>query len=647
MSSQGEIRGIMGGPPRSLRLYLIQCIVVAIVCVIGFLTVLSYVQATGQLAEQDQHLRAQTGANAVESVRLVDDGLRVVDDSMNRELSRAFGPFLAAYDEAGGDPARLDLAALQRECGAEVEGRLDLYVISADGAIVASTAPEVLGLDFAARFPDYYERLRGIMANGTFSADRVVRSVTNASARGVTGELRKFAFMPAPGRRHLLELGLSSPVLADDRSRLSYVAAADRAMALNPDVTRVSVYDAQGNLLAENGSASATPVDAGTALLLDRSLGGEDEIEVREANGSVRQFLRVDLNDAETASDMALVLELDYAHRLAAAQAGGLLLFHLATGAAAIMIGVVVAFGVGRYVSRPVAAIVEDVEAIAGGDLDRRIRRMPNREFEQLVEAINRMVATIRQYGTEFEHRQAEVTIAAEIQRAFLPRALPDAPGFDLAAVSRPAREVGGDLHDLVPLTAGRLAVVCADVSGKGIPAALFMALTRTVLRAAASRYAAPAKVVRAANESICEDAGERGTFVTTFYGVLRPERRTLRYVNAGHNPPVLLRASREWETLEPTGPALGLLCGAEYAEAEVALDDGDLLLLYTDGVIEAIDTEEEFGEDRLRQVVAAHRGATAAAVADAVLAAVDAHVAGAEQFDDITLVVCRAIGEG
>ncbi|MEN6343025.1 MAG: SpoIIE family protein phosphatase [Methanospirillum sp.] len=638
----------MGGARRSLRLYLIQCIVVVIVCVIGFLTVLSYGQATGQLAEQDQHLRAQTGANAVESVRLVDEGLRVVDDSMNRELVRAFDPFLAAYDGAGGDPDRLDLAALQRELGDEVEGDLDLYVISPEGVIVASTVPEVLGLDFSARFPDYYRRLQGIMANGTFSADRVVRSVTNASAGGVTGELRKFAFMPVTSRRHLLELGLSSPILADDRSRLSYVAAAGRAVAPNPDVRNVSVYDAQRNLLAEDGSVAETPVDAGTALLLDRALGGENEIEVREANGSVRQFLRVDLNDAATASNMALVLELDYAHRLAAAQAEGILLFHLATGAAAIVIGVIAAFGVGRFVSRPVAAIVEDVEAIAEGDLDRRIRRMPNREFEQLVVAINRMVGTIRQYGTELERRQAEVAIAAEIQRAFLPRVLPDAPGFDLAAVSRPAREVGGDLHDLVPLTAGRVAVVCADVSGKGIPAALFMALTRTVIRAAASRYAAPAKVVRAANESICEDAGERGTFVTTFYGVLRPERRTFRYVNAGHNPPLLLRASGAWETLEPTGPALGLLCGAEYGEAEIGLETRDLLLLYTDGVVEAIDAaEKEFGEDRLRAVVAAHRDGSAAAVADAILAAVDAHVAGAEQFDDITLVVCRATGEG
>ena len=365
---------------------------------------------------------------------------------------------------------------------------------------------------------------------------------------------------------------------------------------------------------------------------------------------SLRQYL-VAYNIVVVVLVIGFLIGLSYLQAVdgPAEQPGTVLTYHLLIGAGAIALGVVFAFGASRYVTRPVRAIVDDVEAIAAGDLDRRIRPIPGREFQALVGSINRMVSTIRQYGEELAHGRSERAIAAEIQAAFLPRTLPPVPGFDCAAVNRPAREVGGDLHDLIPLSAGRLALVCADVSGKGMPAALFMALIRTQLRSAAPRYASPAKVVRTANEACCEDAGERGTFVTTFYGVLRPGARTLRYVNAGHNPPLLLRASTgTFETLEPTGPALGLVCDAAFSEAEVAIEPGDLLVLYTDGVIDAIDgADTEFGEERFRATVQSLRDAPAGAIVEGILAAVGTHAGGAPQFDDITLVVVRATGTG
>lgn len=378
---------------------------------------------------------------------------------------------------------------------------------------------------------------------------------------------------------------------------------------------------------------------------------GRDRLErMADESWSLRQYL-VAYNVVVVVVVISFLIGLSYlqAVETGTGQPGRLLVYHLLIGAFAVALGVVFAFGASRYVSRPVEAIVEDVEAIADGDLDRRIRPIPGREFESLVGSINRMVSTIRQYGEEIAHGRAERAIAAEIQAAFLPRTLPPVPGFDCAAVNRPAREVGGDLHDLVPLSAGRIALVCADVSGKGMPAALFMALVRTVLRSAAPRYASPVKVMQTANETFCEDAGERGTFVTTFYGVLRPTMRTLRYVNAGHNPPLLLRAATgRFETLEPTGPALGLICGAAFDEAEVTLENGDLLVLYTDGVTEAIDGEEvEFGEERFRATVQRLRDAPVAGIIDGILADVTAHVDGAPQFDDITLIVIRATTSG
>ena len=378
---------------------------------------------------------------------------------------------------------------------------------------------------------------------------------------------------------------------------------------------------------------------------------GRDRLErMADESWSLRQYL-VAYNVVVVVVVIGFLIALSYllAVEEGTGQPGRLLVYHLLIGTFAVALGVVFAFGASRYVTRPVQAIVEDVEAIAGGDLDRRIRPIPGREFEALVGSINRMVSTIRQYGEEIAHGRAERAIAADIQAAFLPRTLPPVPGFDCAAVNQPAREVGGDLHDLVPLSAGRIALVCADVCGKGMPAALFMALVRTVLRSAAPRYASPAKVIQTANETFCEDAGERGTFVTTFYGGLRPAKRTLRYVNAGHNPPLLLRAATgRFETLEPTGPALGLMCGVTFEETEVTLEDGDLLVLYTDGVTDAIDgAEVEFGEERFRAAVRRLREAPVTEVVEGILADIAAHAGVAPQFDDITLIVIRATMPG
>jgi serine phosphatase RsbU (regulator of sigma subunit) len=635
----------MRGESWSLRQYLIAYNIIVVVMVIGFLTGLSYLQAIDQLAEQDRALRSGTATHVVESVLLVDQGQRVVDASLNRDLQRAFEPFLAAYDHTGGDPSRLDLDAVRAASGDRVDGRLDLYVIDPRGVVVASTVRDELGLDFSNWSPAYYAGLVAILENGVYSADRATRSAANGSA----GELRKYAFMPTGDRRYLLELGLTTPFAADERISQSPEEAAAEATLINPDVVGVRVFDAWKNLLDGNGTAVNATLDPVLAARLDRCLKDEAQFEVREPDGRITQYLRIDLAGNSTASAQTLVVELVYSHQLAARQAAELLLFHLLIGSAACVLGVVFAFGASRYVTRPVRAIVEDVEAIAHGDLDRRIRPIPSREFEALVAAINRMVGTIRRYGNEIALRRAELAIASEIQAAFLPRTLPAIPGFECAAVNRPAREVGGDLHDLIPLSAGRIAIVCADVSGKGMPAALFMGLIRTVLRSAAPRFAAPAKVMRTANEACCEDAGERGTFVTTFYGVLRPERRTFRYVNAGHNPPLLFRAATGvFETLEPTGPALGLVCGIEFGEAEVALEPGDALVLFTDGVVEAIDEhEKEFGEERLRETIRAHASASAETILQEILAAVGAHCGGTAQFDDITLVVIRARTNG
>ena len=249
-----------------------------------------------------------------------------------------------------------------------------------------------------------------------------------------------------------------------------------------------------------------------------------------------------------------------------------------------------------------------------------------------------------RVYAQELAHESVsrELALAGQIQANFLPDTLPDVPGWQLAAMLRPARETSGDFYDLIHLPNGRLGILIADVADKGMGAALFMALSRTLIRTYAVEYdTQPEFALSAANRRILADT-RAGLFVTVFYGVLDPSSGELTYSNAGHNPPYLLNA-REGNTvqeLDRTGVPLGILDGVTWENRVVHLAPGDVLLLYTDGITEAQNAQEEFfDEDRLREFVRASLGRSAQDVQDGIIAQVDAFVGDAPQSDDITLM--------
>ncbi|RXE56788.1 stage II sporulation protein E [Methanoculleus taiwanensis] len=246
-------------------------------------------------------------------------------------------------------------------------------------------------------------------------------------------------------------------------------------------------------------------------------------------------------------------------------------------------------------------------------------------------------------YFSELERKRAELQIAHDIQMSFLPEKLPRVPAYDLAAMSLPAKEVGGDFYDAIPLPDGRLGIVMADVSGKGVPAALFMALSRTVVRAHA-RHSGAKDAIQDANILIAEDS-KSGMFVTLFYGVVDAARLTMTYVNAGHNPPLLFRDGEPRE-LKATGIILGVMEDAEYEEQTVDLRAGDLLLLYTDGVTEAIDPDDkQFGEERLIATVQECRHLPSSEIVERIQQAVFAFCGREPQFDDLTLMVLKVSG--
>lgn len=248
----------------------------------------------------------------------------------------------------------------------------------------------------------------------------------------------------------------------------------------------------------------------------------------------------------------------------------------------------------------------------------------------------------------EMARKNAELQIAAEIQRNFLPETIPTTQGFDIAAKSIPAKEVGGDFFDVMPLEVipmsnTRTGIMIADVSGKGVPAALFMALSRIVVRVTAMWFKKPSEVISFANPIIANNS-KTGMFVTLFYGVIDNETRTLTYVNAGHNPPLVLRQGTvEIKELNLTGVAVGALDDAEYTQEELQLSSGDVIVLYTDGITEAVnDHEEMFDVPRLIDVIQKTRDLSSQEIADEIISAVFAFSGTQPQFDDITLMVVK-----
>ncbi|MDO9538914.1 MAG: SpoIIE family protein phosphatase, partial [Methanocalculus sp.] len=242
----------------------------------------------------------------------------------------------------------------------------------------------------------------------------------------------------------------------------------------------------------------------------------------------------------------------------------------------------------------------------------------------------------------------AELQIAAEIQQSFLPDVIPRLSGFDIAARSVMAKEVGGDFFDvipfeLIPLEKGILGILIADVSGKGVSAALFMALSRIVVRLNILWHSDPAIAIIDANNIICQDS-KAGMFVTLFYGTLSEKEGTLTYVNAGHNPPIVFRRRNgSIEELMPTGIALGAVEKMHYFSEKIAVESGDIIVMYTDGITESINTiGEDFGEDRLRMIISENAHLTAHELLEKILDAVSTFSSGLPQFDDITLMVIR-----
>jgi sigma-B regulation protein RsbU (phosphoserine phosphatase) len=330
----------------------------------------------------------------------------------------------------------------------------------------------------------------------------------------------------------------------------------------------------------------------------------------------------------------------------------------LAIGAAGFVLLVLITVGIARRITHPLRELSESAREIASGNLDLQLPEIGvNDEVGDLAESFRYMKTSLKEFIHDLtattaakERIESELRIARDIQMGILPKlfpAFPDRREFEVFASIEPAKEVGGDLYDFFFVDETHFCFLVGDVSGKGVPAAFFMAVTKTLLKVVAERGLDPGDILTRVNADLSSE-NESCMFVTLFLAIIDIETGETRYANAGHNPPVFLPCGGRPEWIPPFGePVAGVMEGMRYSTKTMTLKPGDLLFIYTDGVTEAMDPDGGlFGDERLMAQLTAEREPFAPKLVKDMGEAIRVFARGADQSDDITMLAMQFMGK-
>ncbi|MBO4880025.1 MAG: SpoIIE family protein phosphatase, partial [Clostridia bacterium] len=324
---------------------------------------------------------------------------------------------------------------------------------------------------------------------------------------------------------------------------------------------------------------------------------------------------------------------------------------------AAVAIALVTSYALSRHVVKPIKLLTEEVGSMHGDNLDFEWDLDTGDETQTLADSFRSLTQRMKDYIGEIETITAEreristeLSLARSIQVAMLPTIFPPFPNrseFDIYASMHPAKEVGGDFYDFYLIDEDHLCLLIADVSGKGIPAALFMMVSKIILQSCAMLGQSAGEVLTKTNEAICSNNKE-SMFVTVWLGILEISTGRLTCANAGHEYPAIMRNGGRFELIKDKhGLVIGGMDGVKYKEYELTLSPGDKLFVYTDGVPEATDAAQElFGTERMLAALNAEPESSPELILKNVRTAVDGFVAGAEQFDDLTMLCLEYKGK-
>ncbi len=305
------------------------------------------------------------------------------------------------------------------------------------------------------------------------------------------------------------------------------------------------------------------------------------------------------------------------------------------------------------WLTQPIRRVVKGMETVGGGDLEHKLERFSETEFDRMSGIFNKMTGSLRRMMLELaatvrenERVRREIEIATEIQQSIFPDHPPEVAGLEIEAKSVPAKEVGGDYYDFIPTSSGeQMGFIIADASGKGLPGTLYMTRSRSVFRVISSEAVHPGEILSRSNSYIAADASSgKGMFITVLYLLYDKEKKQMTCANAGHYPPLWFKAKEKaFGEITASGVPVGILPGQTYAEETIQLASQDILVLYTDGLTEAKAAHGEmFGVERLKRLVEDNSSLSAHDLFQKIQAGIKVFIGDAPPFDDLTLMVIR-----
>ena len=366
---------------KSLSLSLLLPMVLLIICIVGFISFNGYFYTKNNFERESSLLKAQTEQNIIEAMRLEEITWNVYDETLNDQMKNGLTSVLLEYNRTKGEPGRMDLAMVKNSLGQNY----DIYVINESGVIISTTYTPELGMDFR-QIPYFYDYLTKIRMSEGFFPDRIIRDKLGA------GQFRKFAYMPSPDHRYILELGLSGTTFDVINQQLDDNENILRIVSVNPYVEQFTVFNSMGRRLDNNTLPEKTVQEYLNEVLKSRKTL---EVQDREHQRTTT-YLMVDLKVDKYGSDPSRVVAITYNSQLIQDALNRLILFHIVTGIAAIFIGFALAYEFSRRITRPIKKIVEDVTIIAHGDLEHRIGTTHNIEFAILETSTNMMVDSLK-----------------------------------------------------------------------------------------------------------------------------------------------------------------------------------------------------------------------------------------------------------
>ncbi len=312
----------------------------------------------------------------------------------------------------------------------------------------------------------------------------------------------------------------------------------------------------------------------------------------------------------------------------------------------ALLFTILLSLKISKTFTQPILRIIEKTKVMAQGKLDTKIDLHSKDELGELADALNTMSQRLLKSREEIltkQRMERELEIAYHMQKRLLIKKFPEVKGLEVAGECIPAMEVGGDFYDLLRIGDGYSNIVIGDVAGKGMPAAMFMGIVRSTIRAEGFESLSASEVMKKANRLICLDS-ESGMFVTIFYAIYEEAKKILEYCNAGHVYPMVYDpSSQKFTYLNTEGRPLGITTETNYEAKSCRLEGGQVVVLYTDGVVEAVNGNDvPFGEGKLRATIRENAHAPADEIVQKLKGAVNLHRGDAPQFDDITLIVLK-----